>query len=65
MQFTEKRIEELRRLYKESYGQEITVEDARDMARRLVELYRVLLKPLPGSGEQASSGEGALAQTAQ
>jgi aldehyde:ferredoxin oxidoreductase len=47
MRVSEERIEELRRLYKEAYGQELSEEEARDMALRLVELYRLLMRPLP------------------
>jgi aldehyde:ferredoxin oxidoreductase len=40
MQFTDERLEEFRRLYKQAYGEEISVDDARHLAHRLVMLYR-------------------------
>ncbi len=48
MRVSKDRIEELRRLYKDPYGQDLSEEEARDMALRLVELYRLLMRPLPG-----------------
>jgi len=41
MQFTDERLEEFRRLYKQAYGEEISVDDARHLAHRLVRLYRL------------------------
>jgi hypothetical protein len=37
MKISDARIEELRRLDNEAYGQDISVEEAREMTRRLVE----------------------------
>lgn len=42
------RVEKLRRIYKEVYGEEISIVDARAMAVRLLVLYRLLMQPLPG-----------------
>lgn len=47
MQIPPERIEELRRLYQEAHGPELSMEEAREMAIRLVMLYRVLKQPLP------------------
>jgi hypothetical protein len=41
------RLEEFRRIYKETYGEEITIEEAREMTRRLLTLYKTLAQPLP------------------
>jgi len=41
-------LEEFRRIYKEAYGEEITTLETTEMAHRLVALYRLLLRPLPG-----------------
>jgi hypothetical protein len=48
MRVSEERIEELRRLYKDAHGKDLSREEARDMALRLVDLYRLLMRPLPG-----------------
>lgn len=47
MPITNKRLEELRGLYKEEFGEEIDLEEAQEMAQRLVELYMMLAEPLP------------------
>jgi len=47
MSLTDERVEEFRRLYKLSYGSEISAADARAMALRLLELYRLLMRPMP------------------
>jgi aldehyde:ferredoxin oxidoreductase len=44
---TDDRVEELRRLYKDAYNEEISVEEAREMASRLVTLYELLARKLP------------------
>lgn len=46
------RLEELRRIYKEVSGEEITTEEATAMAHRLLALYRLLSRPLPGEIEK-------------
>lgn len=48
MQTSAERIEEFQRLYRDAYGQEISLDKARDMATRLVEFYRIIMRPLPG-----------------
>ena len=50
MQIPEERIEELRRLYKEGYGQDLTYAEAAEMGHRLLTLYRLLTRPLPSDG---------------
>jgi hypothetical protein len=42
------RLEEFRRIYKKVYGEEITLPEASEMAHRLLALYQLLQKPLPG-----------------
>lgn len=53
-EFSDERIEELRRIYKAQYGEEISVSDARDMARRLITPYRLIMQPLPAGSESAA-----------
>lgn len=38
---------EFRRIYKEAYGEEITTAEAEEMTRRLLALYKLVLRPLP------------------
>ena len=54
MNLTDQRIAEFRKIYQETYGEQISLEDARAMALRLIELYRLLMRPLP---EERSSLE--------
>ncbi|MBI2612363.1 hypothetical protein HYW59_00935 [Candidatus Kaiserbacteria bacterium] len=51
----DERIEEFRRIYKEAYGEEISVGNARIMALRLITLYRLLMQPLHGEGSSSPS----------
>jgi hypothetical protein len=51
MQISDDRLEEFRRIYKEATGEEITLEEAREVAQRLVTLYKLLAQPLPDSGK--------------
>lgn len=58
------RLEEFRRIYKESYGQEITTAQASEMTHRLLTLYRLLRQPLPVERAQRPPGQEPPAQTA-
>jgi hypothetical protein len=61
MKLTDEDVAEFRRVYKEAYGEEMPVEEARMWAIRLVRLYRILLSSTPGeiASRLAKSGEGA------
>jgi hypothetical protein len=41
------RLEEFRHVYRNVYGEEITVAEAAEMAHRLLALYRLLMQPVP------------------
>ena len=47
MQFSEESIDRFRAIYERKYNEPITREEAVAMARRLVNLYRLFLRPLP------------------
>lgn len=55
MQIEENRLREFGRIYKETYDQDITLAEAREMAQRLLTLYDILRRPLPGDGRESSS----------
>jgi hypothetical protein len=61
MKLTDEEVAEFRRVYKEAYGEEMPIEEARMWAIRLVRLYRILLSPTPSemSARLAKSGERA------
>ena len=52
---SDQRVEEFRRLYKETHGEDIAVAEAREMANRLVVLYRLLMRPLPSENAPSSA----------
>ena len=47
MEFTEAAIDEFIAIYERRFNEPISRDDAIDMARRLVNLYRLFLRPLP------------------
>lgn len=53
MEIAKERIEELRTLYKEAYGQDLTYPEAAEMAHRLMTFYRLLMRRLPGESPPA------------
>ena len=55
MQTSDDRLKELQRIYKEATGNEITLAEAQEMAQRLITLFKLLGRPLPGDGPPPSS----------
>jgi hypothetical protein len=53
-QVSPERLEEFRRIYKEVYGEEISVGEASAMTHRLFALYKLLLQPLPNADEKVN-----------
>ena len=51
MLLTNEDCEEFRQVYKKDTGEDITIEEAREIASRLLELYRLLAQPLPSEIE--------------
>ncbi len=47
MPFSEKALDELRRIYRDEFGEDISRDEAAEMGDRLVRLVRLLLRPLP------------------
>lgn len=58
------RIEKLRRIYKEVSGEEISTEEATDMAHRFLALYRLLSQPVRSETEKLSPSPPPTAQSA-
>lgn len=63
-QVSPERLEELRRIYKEASGEEITTADASDMSHRLLTLYKLLSRPSPGEIEKTPPSPPPPAQSA-
>jgi len=47
MHVSDEAVKEYIQLYREDFGEELTIEEAREITSRLVELYRALCRPLP------------------
>ena len=48
MKLTEAQVREYKQLYEEKLGEEISMDEAREMAARLINLYLKLAERLPG-----------------
>lgn len=48
MQISDESLKEYQRIYKEGHGEELTLEEAREAAGRLLALYKIIMRPLPG-----------------
>ena len=64
MQIPDERLREIQRLYRETKGKEVTLDEARGMAQRLLTIFKVILRPLPDD-EPASSSSRSPGQTEQ
>ncbi len=51
-------IEEFRSLYAEEFGEPIGPDEAHAMIMRLISLYELLLRPLPGEDGSPSDQDG-------
>lgn len=49
---TPKKIKYFQKIYKEEFGEEISDQVAFDMAKNLVDLYKLIFKPRPQNHEQ-------------
>lgn len=54
MQIREDALREFIRIYEEEYQERLTVDEAREMASRVLTLYKLLAQPLPGECEGIS-----------
>lgn len=59
---SEEHLQEFMRIYEQEFGESITHADASEMAARLVDLYELLLEPLPSeiAAHQATQPSEAL-----
>ena len=51
MRFTDDALDEFRTIYRDEFGEDITRDEAQEMGTRVVELLRLLLRPLPSATE--------------
>ena len=47
MQISDERLKEFQEAYKKDFGEDISIEEAREIASRLIDLYQLLAQPLP------------------
>ncbi len=57
MPITPERLEEFKKLYKKEFKKPISMDKAREIASRLVELYMLLAEPLPSERGVATPPE--------
>lgn len=55
MQFATQQLNEFKELYKKESGKDLTDQEALDMATKLVNIVRLVYKPLPENSDLKSS----------
>jgi len=48
MSLSNKAIKEFKELYYEEYGKNISDEEAQEIGQRLISLFRIIYRPIPG-----------------
>jgi hypothetical protein len=48
MRLTEQDIKELKEIYYREFGKSISDEEAQEMGQRLISLFKVIYRPIPG-----------------
>lgn len=51
MRLSDQAIEELREIYRQEYGQDLSPDQAAEIGSRLLDLIRLLSRPLPERGQ--------------
>lgn len=49
MSFSKKAIEEFKEIYRKEFGEEISDAQAEEMGENLIELFKIIYRPLPDS----------------
>ena len=57
MQISDEGVRELIAVHEEEFGERLSLEEARAMGARLVELYLKLAEPLPGECDHGCEGD--------
>ncbi len=57
MRFSDEALDELRSIYRDEFGADLTRDQAQEMGTRLVTLLRILLRPRPTTSEPARSAD--------
>ncbi len=48
MRISDEALAELQTIHRESYGENVSLDEAREMGQRLLTLYRLVMQPFPG-----------------
>lgn len=48
MALSKEAIEEYKRIYRKNFGEDISDEEAREQGENLIDLFRVIYRPIPG-----------------
>ncbi|MDD8019897.1 MAG: hypothetical protein PHU81_01745 [Acidobacteriota bacterium] len=48
MRLSEKAIKDLKEIYFKEYGKTISDEEAQDLGERLISLFKIIYRPIPG-----------------
>lgn len=54
MQISKEDLDDFKRIYKDEFGEELTEDAASEMASDLLDLYELLMQPLPGEAPPAT-----------
>jgi hypothetical protein len=52
MKFTKEQLDEFKQIYKKEFGKEISDEEALEMATDLINLFKVIYRPIPTNNQE-------------
>jgi len=57
MRLSEKAIKEFKEIYFREYGKSISDDEAQEMGQRLISLFRIIYRPIPGKDIPLKDGD--------
>jgi hypothetical protein len=57
MRLSEKAIKEFREIYFREYGKSISDDEAQEIGQRLISLFRIIYRPIPGKDIPLKDGD--------
>jgi len=57
MSISDERVRDFIRVYKEEFGDDLSIDQGREMLTRLVVLYQLLARPLPDEGRRRDDAD--------
>ena len=55
MEVTPEALEEFKRIYRKEFGEDISDDEALEMAQRVLMFFSLIYRPLPGRGESSQA----------